>query len=250
MLPGDARIAKAGSESVVTLRSWREAYRARDFCEPGDKRVHLGLIPQPFCGDVRRASVYILLLNPGLGPQDYYGEYEVQAYRKALLANLRQEWPRGVMPFTFLDPRFAWHGGFEWWHGKLAGVIQRLATAWDVPFSVARAELGARLASIELFPYHSTDSGGLARWLRDGAQSLSSVSMARTFVSKHVLSSVRRGKALVIVTRKAKAWDLRRDPGIVVYSAAQARGAHLTPESTGGKAIIRHLVGHRPGSVS
>jgi hypothetical protein len=61
----------------VTLGGWLEAYRSLDYCASHDRRLHLGLLPQPFFGDLRRASIYVLLLNPGLGPDDYYDEYEV-----------------------------------------------------------------------------------------------------------------------------------------------------------------------------
>jgi hypothetical protein len=223
---------------VVTYRSWREASGAADFCAPGDSRLHLGLLPQPFLGDVRRATIYTLLLNPGLGPDDYYGEYEVPEYRAALLANLKQT-SRGAsaIPFLFLYPQFAWHGGFDWWHGKLAKVIERLASARRVSFSEARRHLASVIASIELVPYHSAafkNTGGLIRKLR-------SVDLARRFVADFVLPRVQSGEAIVIVTRKVKAWNLPEHPGVVTYSAAQARAAHLTPDSPGGKAILRHL---------
>ncbi|MEX2650733.1 MAG: hypothetical protein WD673_17145 [Alphaproteobacteria bacterium] len=32
-----------------------------------DHRLHLSLLPAPYCGDLTRADVVILLLNPGLG---------------------------------------------------------------------------------------------------------------------------------------------------------------------------------------
>jgi len=228
--------SKQSTDTVVTYRSWREACGAPDFCALGDRRLHLGLLPQPFFGDVRRATVYILLLNPGLGPGDYYGEYEVPNYRAALLANLKQEF-RGASPFPFLNPEFAWHGGFNWWHGKLAKVIGRLASARRVSFSEARSHLGSVIASIELVPYHSPafkNAGGLVRKLK-------SVDLARRFVADFVLPRVQSGEAIVIVTRKVAAWNLPERPGVVAYSAAQARAAHLTPESPGGLAILRHL---------
>ncbi len=239
------RLGTARSQKAVLVRQgWRAAYSAADFCAPGDTRVHLGLLPQPFCGDLRRASVYLLLLNPGLGPDDYYGECEVPAYRAALLANLKQRWPRGTTPFVFLDPRFAWHGGFGWWHGKLARVIEQLALKWAVPYATARARLGSCLASIELFPYHSAtfrDAGG---WLRG----LPSVELARRFVRETVVPRVRRGEAIVIATRQVSAWGLPRLRGVVTYTTGQARAAHLTPESPGGKAILRHLTAKRDGA--
>lgn len=229
--------SQRSARSLVTVRSWSAAHRADDFGAPGDGRLHLGLLPQPFCGDLRRASVYVLLLNPGLGPSDYFGEYKVKRYRHALVATLKQEFQPGSVPFLFLDPQFAWHGGFGWWHGKLAGVIGRLARVWSVPFAAARMRLGNELASIELFPYHSAsfrDGGG---WIRQ----LHSVMLARAFVKDVVIPRVKRGEAIAIVTRHTKVWDLPDHPRIVRYSPTEARAAHLSPDSRGGHAILSHL---------
>lgn len=240
VLEGDRALlnSQQSARAIVNRRSWQQASQSIDFCAPGDRRLHLGLLPQPFFGDVRSASIYVLLLNPGLGATDYYGEYEVPEYRSALLANLKQEPRRGATPFLYLDPHFAWHGGFAWWNGKLAGVIERMAIAWRVSFAEARSRLGAALASIELFPYHSAsfkDSGG---WLRQ----LHSVDLARAFVADHVVPKVRSGEAIVIVTRKAAVWNLPPElHGVVTYAATEARAAHLTPDSPGGRAILKHL---------
>jgi hypothetical protein len=57
-----------GASHLTIWRSWEEATQDPNFCEPGDSRLHLGLLPQPFFGNVREASIYVLLLNPGLGP--------------------------------------------------------------------------------------------------------------------------------------------------------------------------------------
>jgi len=164
------------ARAINSRASWSKAYRAPDYCAPGDRCLHLGLLPQPFCGDLRRATIYILLLNPGLGPTDYYGEYKVAPYRRALLDNLRQRCRKGSAPFLFLDPEFSWHGGFGWWHSKLAGVIQRLADDWAVPFAEARFRLAPRLASIELVPYLSPSFRDAGGWIRQ----LHSVKLARS----------------------------------------------------------------------
>jgi hypothetical protein len=239
VLDDDAEVlnSERSRRAVVVHRGWRKVIQTPDFCAPHDRRLHLGLLPHPFCGDVRRASIYVLLLNPGVGPSDYYGEYRNREYRTAVLANLKQRPARGVMPFLFLDPRFAWHGGFGWWHGKLARVIDRMASARRVSFAEARHHLGSVLASVELLPYHSPgfrDAGG---WLRR----LPSVALARAFVEEFVLPRVQRGEAIVIVTRKVAEWGLTEQPGVIAYTGAQARPAHLTPESPGGQAILKHL---------
>ncbi len=179
------------------------------------------------------------MLNPGLGPDDYYAEYEVAKFRRALLANLKQKFRRGSLPFLFLDPQYAWHGGFAWWHRKLAGVISDLAKAWKVEFKEARARLARKLASIELVPYHSTKSA--EAWI--ARPRLQSVSLAQNFVHDVVLSRVTDGKAIVIAIHKAKVWNLPKHSGIVSYSRKKSQAASLSPESRGGRAILRHLRG-------
>jgi hypothetical protein len=136
-----------------------------------------------------------------------------------------------------LDPRFSWHGGFGWWHGKLARVIEQLALSWQTAFADARARLGRQLASIELVAYHSegfSNAGGLAK-------KLPSAKLAVEFVNEVVLPKVRDGHAIVIVARKAKVWGLKQKPGVIVYDRGEARSAHLGPNSRGGQAILQHL---------
>src|SRR5258708_18252783 len=143
------------ARSVLITHTWEQSVSADDFGAPGDTRLHLGVLPQPFFGVLRRASIFILLLNPGVGPSDYYGEHKVPEFRSAMLRNLTQQFAPSEVPFLFLDPRFSWHGGFEWWHSKFAHIIGRLAHAWEVSYSQARYRLAQTLASIELLPYHS-----------------------------------------------------------------------------------------------
>jgi len=226
------------SSGVVNFGSWHEAISDPTFGQPSDIRLHLGLLPQPFIGDVRRASIYILSLNPGLAPTDYYGEYKVPDYRNALLVNLKQRFDQPAPPFLFLDPSYSWHGGFRWWHGRLAQVITQLADSWGVPFSSARATLAAKLASIELLPYHSSvfrHSGG---WL----QNLRSVALAKTFVMDFVLPRVKRREAIAVVLRKAALWGVPEISGVTQYKGGQARAAHLTPDSPGGRAILEQFL--------
>jgi hypothetical protein len=237
LLNADQKNIEESARSVVSFASWSEAIASHDFGRPGDKRLHLGLLPQPYIGDLRHASIYVLLLNPGLAPTDYYGEYEVHEYRNALLANLKQQFDPTIPPFIFLDPRYSWHGGFRWWHGKLSQVIDQLAVCWGVSFSSARASLARKLASIELLPYHSSVFSDPNDWL----QNLRSVALAKAFVNNFVFPRVEQGKAIVIVLRKAAFWDLPRNSGVIPYGKEHARGAHLTPDSPGGQAILRQL---------
>ena len=238
ILDGDREMLESqqSMKHIITYRSWQEAFLAPYFCAPGDKKLHLGLLPQPFFGDVRNATIYILLLNPGLGPSDYFGEYEVPQYRAALLANLQQH-SQSAFPFLFLDPQFSWHGGFNWWHGKLARVIQCLAEARGISFAEARSYLASIIASVELLPYHSPAFRDAGNW----RQKLESVRLVCAFAKEFIFPRVESGNAIVIITRNVGVWNLPKHQGVITYTAGQARGAQLTPDSPGGKAILKHL---------
>jgi hypothetical protein len=204
-------LSTRSASHIVTSSSWRQAYTRPDFGAPGDHRLHLGLLPVPFIGSLAEADIYILLLNPGLSPTDYFGEYEREDFRRHRLQTLRQRFGR-TLPFGMLDPRFSWHGGYGWWHEKLAGVIGQVAESRGIPFATARAQVARRVAAIELLPYHSSVFRDGGQWLRR----LPSVQLARSFVHDTVLPKVRRGEATVIVTRQAAQWHLPRHRGIVV----------------------------------
>jgi hypothetical protein len=230
-------LSERTAHTTVIKASWNEAITAEDFCAPGDTRLHLGLLPIPYVGDMQRATVFILLLNPGLGPDDYFGEYQIMDYREALLSNLKQDFSNKSQPFLFLDPQYSWHGGFDWWHSKLAGVIGELAKIWRTTYSSARTELGRSLACIELFPYRSRSFNDIGGWLRN----LQSVQLARSYVHDVVMQRVHRKEAIVIVTRQTRVWGITEGDNVVVYTGSEARAAYLTPSSRGGKAIIAHL---------
>jgi len=73
-------------------------------------------------------------------------------------------------------------------------------------------------------------------------ESLNSARLARRFVAEYVVPKVRRRGAILIAMRKVRVWGIP-DPleGTVVYTGGEARAAHLTPGSRGGRAIVEHL---------
>ena len=198
----DAEVLRspAWKSSVARYRSWRKASRDPDFGKRNDKRLHLGLIPVPFIGDMLNASIYVLMLNPGFGSGDYF-EYKVPRLRRAPIDNLRQKRRHGVMPFVFLDSRFGWHGGFGYWDRRLKGVMEALAASKGMSLADARSTLGSKLAVVQLVPYHSVGSNQKA------LLQLPSVRLVKDFVRRKVAERVRAQEAIVIVTRQVKIWD-------------------------------------------
>lgn len=223
--------------TAPTYTTWEHVYSQPDLGKPGDTKLHLGLIPQPFCGDILNAEIYVLMLNPGYGPQDYFAELEVPAYRKAALHNLRQNFENEEYPFYMLNPKFSWSSGFVWWHKKFGLVIDSISKNTGMSYAEARKYLSKKVASLELIPYHSTSYYDPSGWTKK----LESAKLARDFVNNIVLPKVEQNEAILIVTRQVKEWNLPEHENITVYSNGEARGAHLSPSSRGGKAIIDRL---------
>lgn len=210
--------------------------QSRRFEELRSSEFHFSLQPMPFAGDLSNAVVYILLLNPGFAHNDYYAEHRDAEYRRRLDQNLAQNFAGVDFPFFYLDPSFCWTAGFRWWEGKLRRVVETLAHArFRSRYRDALRFTAQRLASIELVPYHSNV------FRDDGILQSPSASVARNAVAQIARSIQDRG-ACVVVTRQVIAWGLSSLPDeVVCYGAAEARAAHLTPESRGGRMILDSL---------
>lgn len=235
LLPGDEALLPSG-RWAHPYRSFGEFVQSPAF-GTNDAGLHLGLLPIPFLGDVLHASIYILLLNPGFAPDDYYAEEHSPEYRQALIRNLRQEHEGAAYPFFSLDPRFSWHAGFTYWHGRLGGIASALARQRNLSCQEALSEIARTTCAIELLPYHST-SFGLPPGLLD---QLASVRLVQQFVHGVLVPRARTGEAVLIVTRSAKRWRLPEGENIVVYQGSETRGAYLGPNTRGGAAIMRRL---------
>ncbi|MGH6824790.1 hypothetical protein [Methyloceanibacter sp.] len=187
-------------------------------------------------GDLERAEIYVLMLNPGFKPLDYKAESD-NRFRQALVATLRQELEAQEFPFVCLDPQFAWTGGFSYWFGKLGDVVREIAKRrFNNKPRCALRFLATKLAVMQAFPYRSESfgAGGVV-------QKLPSFLKAKNFV--HSSLATANGGKIFILLRGAELWSVSsRFPPAIVYDPAQARSASLSLESQGGEAIIDHLM--------
>lgn len=219
-------------------RSFDEFIQSPDFGLKDDSAQHLGLLPIPYVGNLQRASVFILTLNPGLSPIDYYCQQHNKPFTEALIRNLCQENADDPYPFIFLNPRFSWHSGFDYWHGRLRDIAQMVARKKNKDHRSGLQYLAQKVCVLELVPYHSR-SFGLSRSILD---SLESVRLMVDYVREVVVPRAQSGEVAVVVTRKAHYWGLTEDgQNVVIYQRSETRGAHLSLNSRGGELIARHL---------
>ena len=203
-----------------------------------DRRFHTSLLPIPYGGNLSRADIFILLLNPGLSHADYFGEFEVPEFRKRIERNLAQDFENEEFPFFWLDPKFSWSSGFIWWEKKLRDIIALVANEnFGGHYLKALRDISRRLALIELVPYHSSHFGGSPL-----IESLESSRVAKGYVANVLMPDVERGTKTVVATRGAKTWNLgKSSENCVIYTGGQARGASLGPNTPGGRAILNRL---------
>lgn len=166
-----------------------------------DGGLQLGLMPCPFAGDLSRANVFVLLLNPGFEPVDLFGEHEVPAFSRAIERTLRQDLADEAFPNVYLNPEFCWSGAYRWWESKVRDVARAYQMETGEDYWRSLQVISEHLATIELFPYHSVSSPPpFAR--------LPSVMAARTFVTDTLVPRALAGEITIVVTRRAVDWGL------------------------------------------
>lgn len=236
LLPGDE--ALLDSDCVHPFHSLEEYVASSSFGVSDDHVYHLGLLPKPFVGSLERASIFILMLNPGFMPIDYLAEHHIGEFRSAAIGNLRQEPMDHAFPFFSLNPRFSWHSGFTYWHRRLAEIARELSGCRRISYRAALSELAQTVCGVELVPYHSAYFGLPRPILRR----LASVQLVVDFVHNVLVPRAVAGDAVIIAARSARYWKLPpRRKNIVVYERGETRGAHLSLNSRGGRAIAKHL---------
>ena len=178
------------------LEEWCEK-----FSKKTDKKLHVGLLPHPYCGDLKNAEVFILMLNPGFGILDYLDE-ENNKFRAALKNNLLQQ-ECGEFPFIFLNPEFHGTGGGRYWLRKFEDLIRLAVKKENGNFEKALQFLSKMIATIELFPYHSQSAPPISSVKRNQPES---VKAAIDFVKHGLIKKARKEGRLVIVARGGRYW--------------------------------------------
>ncbi|HJW87089.1 MAG: hypothetical protein HW390_894 [Candidatus Brocadiaceae bacterium] len=233
LFPDDVSYITSGNFKV--FQSFDEYVSSKEFGLSSDINMHTGLLPIPFVGNLEKATIFVLMLNPGLSAGDYFAEQQPE-FRNSQIQNLRQENENVEYPFIFLNPQFAWHPGFVYWHKKFNDVIENLAKQLGTTYQEAMSILAKNLACLELLPYHSKSFGS-----GSSLKVLPSVKAMQNFVYEVLIPKAKDGKVTIIATRGVKNWQLPKHENIIIYEGNETRSAHLSLTSRGGMAIANHL---------
>lgn len=219
------------------VRTHKSFVRGADFGKFDDRHFHFSLLPVPYIGNLDKARVVILMLNPGLSLADYFTDDDT-LHSRDLRRVIRQDFRNIEFPFLSLDPKYCWTGGFVWWEKKLRKVVLQVGEKRRLNYSDALRYVSQRIACIELVPYHSRKFGG-QRLLNKLPSEIS----ARQYVANVLVPKARRGEVKVIAARSARAWDLGAScRHVVAYQGGLTRSAPMGPNTPGGKALLRMLI--------
>lgn len=204
-----------------------------------DNCFHLGLLPVPYVGNLETASIYVVMLNPGFAPNNYLEKENISGINDTLIRCIHQNNKDDEYPFFFLNPRFAWHGGWTYWSDKLREIINCVIEFKKVSYNEALKILAHQLACIELFPYHSKSFR-----LNSSLHNLKSCKLMVDYIRNVLTTKAKNNEAIVLIVRGEKYVGLKESKNVVIYKGSECRSAHLTLKSRGGGRIAEwlHLV--------
>ncbi|KUG09219.1 hypothetical protein [Solirubrum puertoriconensis] len=233
LLAGDQQLIARGSR-VLDYRSYDAFVKSSDFGGESTN-FHLSLLPQPFIGNLTRASVFLLFLNPGFSPGDYYALQHSPTYAAAIMRNLAQKNGADAYPFFFLDPQFAWTAGGRWWQTKFRSIAGELANRNGCSLQKALEHISRHIACLEMYPYHSQS-------FREPKVELASKKLICQYVKDVLVPRALGDDAMIVAARRAAHWQLPLShKNIIQLSTGEARGAHMTMNTSSGRAILQKL---------
>ena len=72
ILKGDEGVLQP--KRYLNYRNYHECLKNIDHVYKQASKFHLGLLPMPYSGNLQKAYIYLLNLNPGFSPGDFYEE--------------------------------------------------------------------------------------------------------------------------------------------------------------------------------
>jgi hypothetical protein len=120
----DVRVLRSASAKQYRAENLRQFMQLKsDKATRG--RLCFNVLPEPYCGDLLRAKVFILRLNPALGPANSLElrNVHIQSRWRQMI---RQDF-KGTK-FWHLDSsdENVLHGGFVWWESRLSRTLDEL----------------------------------------------------------------------------------------------------------------------------
>ncbi len=239
LYPGDDWITKKkkrnGEPYTITFNNYDDYVNSANFGDKKDSKLHLGLSPHPYAGNLNEAKIFILSINPGLNPGDYILENDPK-YVETRNNNLRQE--KMEYPFYFLNPYLPLHQGYTYWFKKFRDLINEIKNHFGIKWIEAQKRLSESVATLELVPYASRRFGLSDSMIKD----LKSVEVMKRFVNKILVPKAEKKEILIIITRKTRYWGLKEATNVILYNSSENQSASLGKNSRAFEPMMEIIV--------
>ncbi|MFW9873091.1 MAG: hypothetical protein ACFFG0_08330 [Candidatus Thorarchaeota archaeon] len=233
LYPGDEFLLN--EDYCVYFKSFNDYVISDLFGNPYDRKLHIGLKPVPYIGNLNKSSIFLLMLNPGLNPSDYIQDDTLE-FNKLYNNNLFQKGNEDF-PFFILNPQICTHSGYSYWFKKLRLIIEKIKKTENISWLEAQEKISKKIALLELIPYHSKNFGLSDKIINK----MNSVRTIKNYVKKVLVPKARNHECVIIVMRSSKNWELEPEEKIVVYNNVEARAGSLGVNSRGYEEIIKQL---------
>lgn len=210
-----------------------------DYLFGENEQIQTGLLPSPYTGNLKKASLFILMIKPGFHANDYYSEYNCTEFRNALMNNLKQENFDEDYPFLYLNPLFSHTSEGDYWLRKFKQVIGHLKNNIDgVSYEEILKLISKNVCALELFPYHSKNF----RLSQKRMNNCASVGLVKNLIPELI-----RADKYIFCLRQPENWGVNENQNqnqVFVLPANQRRSASLrTIEGEIGLTISNILYG-------
>ena len=237
--PDDKLALKAESANESSLENQVMRYLESSIEFPP---FELSILPSPYNGDLARAKVFILLLNPGLSLADYHIAPDKEFVEESL-SIINQEGFDSKFPFSCLNPNFYYWSGFQYWHSRLKPLILEIKTQKGLStYKEALSFVAKNIATVQFVAYHSSQFGSEHEKI---SKQLSSNQKILQDSVKELIERARRKEIILLVGRAFQKWKkLAEVPESAKYQDSifinKHRSFHLNDEQL--KAIIKFLL--------
>lgn len=154
--------------------------------------IHTELLPVPFLGNLNKASIILLCLNPGYNKKLDYFAYSDKIFLKESIKSLTFSCQ---IPFNCLDEKFSFTGGYIWWKKILKSLIKIFGNK----------KISQKIMCIQYFPYHSKKYHHLPFVLPS------------QYYSFYLVKQAIKKNKIIVIMRSKKLW-LKAVPELEKYS--------------------------------
>lgn len=214
--------------------------------------LQLGLLPQPYLGNIEKSTIIMLMLNPGFSGGEFK-EHNEPGSQQAILNTIHQNFRNNGIseyPFMYINPKFNNTEGWKYLCGKKGYGLKKgrlrdcLDRFRDISHKTDQEVLrffSQHISFLETVPYHSAGFNLTNKFIRE----LPSFKMAMDYLNYKAEDQ----NNLIFIIRGLRFLDseLVKKKNVIVFDKSEGRGAWFScseslNNSKHGDILINHLL--------